>query len=75
LLALSEERRRLARAIHSHGQNRTRAGAKAKANILSAFMAAGGDGTPALRDERDILIWSIGRDLGVDAPRRPAEKA
>ena len=38
-------------------------------------MAAGGDGTPALRDERDILIWSIGRDLGVDAPRRPAEKA
>ena len=38
-------------------------------------MSVGVDGTPALRDEQDILIWSIGRDLGADAPRRPAEKA
>lgn len=74
LLALSEERRRLARAIAAV-RSRTRAGAKAKASILSAFMDVGIDGTPALRDERDMLIWSIGRDLGADAPRQPAEKA
>ena len=74
LLALSEERRRLARAIAAV-RSRTRAGAKAKVNILSAFMSVGVDGTPALRDERDALIWSIGVDLGADAPRQPAEKA
>ena len=62
----------MARAIAAV-RSRTRAGAKA--NILSAFMSVGVDGTPALRDEQDILIWSIGRDLGADAPRRPAEKA
>ncbi len=74
LLALSEERRRLARAIAAV-RSRTRVGAKAKASILSAFMDVGIDGRPTLRDERDMLIWSIGRDLGADAPRQPAEKA
>ena len=73
LMALSEERRRLARGIAAI-RSRTRAGAKAKAKILSAFMAFGADGTPALRDERDVLIWSIGLDLGADAPRQSAEK-
>jgi hypothetical protein len=74
LLALSEERRRLARDIAAV-RSRTRAGAKAKAEILATFMDVGVDGTPALRDERDVLIWSIGVDLGADAPRQPVEKA
>ena len=45
------------------------------AEILATFMDVGVDGTPALRDERDVLIWSIGVDLGADAPRQPVEKA
>ncbi len=73
LMALGEERRRLAGDIAAI-RSRTCVGAQTKARILSAFMDFGGDGTPMLRDERDALIWSIGLDLGAEAPKRQAAK-